>query len=192
MQPHAAILILAAGASGRLGQPKQSVRYRGEALVRRAVRIAVEANLGPVIVVLAAGDELSALEIADLPHRAVVNADSQRGMGSSIRAGVHALDQSIATLIIMLCDQLAVSADLLRALADELNRSQALAVASVYGGTVGVPAIFQRSMFDHLRNLSDHAGAKSLLQGLGDRLSTVDFPAGEDDLDTPGDLQKLL
>ncbi|HEY0757641.1 MAG TPA: nucleotidyltransferase family protein [Acidisarcina sp.] len=84
-------LVLAAGGSRRLGQPKQLLELDGEALLRRTVRIAVEAGCGRVVVVLGAGAEALRLQVAGLPAEVVVNAEWEQGMGGSIRAGLEAL-----------------------------------------------------------------------------------------------------
>lgn len=84
-------LVLAAGGSRRLGQPKQLLELDGETLLRRTVRIAVEAGCGPVVVVLGAGAEALRLQVAGLPAEVVVNAEWEQGMGGSIRAGLEAL-----------------------------------------------------------------------------------------------------
>lgn len=186
-----AIIVLAAGASKRLGQPKQFLVYRGEPLVRRTVRIACEAALGPVIVVTSSIDRNPQSSLGDPPCQLVENSDASAGIGSSIKAGMACIDRNTAAVAITLCDQLALSSEQLQQLAGRLSPT-INAVASEYSGTFGVPAVFDRTLFGELRSIPDSCGAKSLLASLGTRLATVPFPGGELDIDSPEDLSRLL
>ena len=86
-------VILAAGASSRLGTPKQLLRYRGETLLHRAARLALAAGLEPVHVVLGCNAPAVGAALEELRGRvtAVVNEDWQAGMGSSLARGIASL-----------------------------------------------------------------------------------------------------
>src|SRR6516162_5729101 len=109
-------IILAAGASRRLGQPKQLLRLdpaNAETLIERAVRIAREASLAPVIVVLGANHDqiLSATTLTNTTT--VLNPDWPEGIASSIRLGLHTVHQlapNAPGLLLVACDQPAVTA----------------------------------------------------------------------------------
>src|SRR5438045_3195305 len=89
--PGIAAVILAAGASSRLGKPKQLLGFRGHSLLRRAAEAALSAGCQPVVVVLGACLEPSVRELAGLPVQVVENREWQEGIGSSVRTGVEAL-----------------------------------------------------------------------------------------------------
>ncbi len=180
MGPVAAI-VLAAGASARLGTPKQLIRLGTETLLARTVRIAFEAGLSPVYGVVP-----SDLPIQPAPPGMVrvVNPDAAEGMASSIRAGVRALAADFPTtrgVIILACDQPAVTADHLRELADGGTDI----VASAYAGRRGVPAYFPRAVCEALLALRGDAGARDLLR----EARAVPLPGGELDIDTARDLE---
>jgi molybdenum cofactor cytidylyltransferase len=178
-----AAVILAAGASTRLGEPKQLVMLGGERLLERAVRIAVEAGCEPVLVVLGAQAEeirsLCALNAAEV----VLNPDWQSGMASSVHAGTKALPAHADGLVLMTCDQPSVSAQHLRRLMDSGGGD---AVGSSYGGRIGVPAFFPVARCGELLGLSGDQGARSLLE----TARAVELPEGELDIDTAESLEE--
>lgn len=185
-------VILAAGGSTRLGQPKQLLRHQGESLVHRAARVAREAGCSPVVVVVGDERELIAVELrafgALLPH----HPEWRLGIGSSIRAGVgHALAEAPAleAVVVMVCDQPFVSAAILTALIAARAETHQRAAACLYSGSVGVPAIFDRSLFPLLTTLPDAQGAKSILAARSGAVAGVEFPQGSIDIDTPDDWQ---
>src|SRR6478736_7183112 len=104
-----AAIIVAAGASTRLGQPKQLVLVDGEPLLQRAVRCAQEAGASPVFVVLGADRELIRNAIDFGAASIVVNEDWEEGLACSIRVGVQAAAGS-AGVLLMTCDQPRVTA----------------------------------------------------------------------------------
>jgi len=175
-----AAIILAAGASKRLGQPKQLVVLGGETLMERAVRIAREAGCAPVIVVLGA----TAAQIRECCNLAgamvAVNESWDEGMASSVRVGVSwAAEASDA--ILMTCDQPAVTAEHLRKLMDTGELT-----ASAYAGRRGVPAYFPAESFAELQELTGDAGARELLRAA----ASIELPLGELDVDTPEELEQ--
>ncbi len=187
-------VILAAGGSTRLGQPKQLLQHQGESLVHRAARVACEAGCYPVVVV--AGDEHQqiARELCTVGAHVTHHPDWHLGIGSSIRAGVaQALAENprLGAIIIMVCDQPFVSTDVLQALIATHTRTQKCAAACVYSGCVGVPAIFHRSLFPLLTNLPDAQGAQAILAARSGEIAHINFPQGSIDIDTPDDCHVL-
>ncbi len=180
-------VVLAAGASTRLGRPKQLVLLDGVPLVARAARTALDAGLGPVVVVLGAEAEAVERAVAGLDVRCVRNARWEAGVGTSIAAGIAAAgdDQACAAAIVLACDQPGVTAKHLRALAAAWRAGRAEAVGSAYGGTIGIPVLFARSRFAALAALAPGAGAKTLLAGS----ASVPCEACAEDVDTPDDLR---
>jgi CTP:molybdopterin cytidylyltransferase MocA len=181
-----AAVVLAAGASTRLGEPKQLVMLGGERLLERAVRVALEAGCTPVIVVLGCRSQ----EIMGLCNlgsaRIMENPAWAEGMASSLRLGVGAVPETCAGVVLMTCDQPAVTADHLnRLIALGRDGAAAVPVSSRYAGRQGVPAFFPPAQFEELMQLQGDAGARSLLR----HARAVELPAGELDIDTPDSLE---
>lgn len=175
-----AAVILAAGASTRLGEPKQLVIFGGETLLERAVRTAREAACTPAVVVLGANAE-RIRERCDLRNALVVlNQAWQEGMASSIRVGVGALGNPDG-VVLMTCDQPAVTAEHLRAL-----MATGEVAASAYAGRRGVPAYFPPASFPALTALRGDTGARDLLRSA----LAISLAGGEVDVDTAEDLHE--
>lgn len=185
-----AAIVLAAGGSSRLSQPKQLLRFEGESLVRRAACAALGADCTPVVVVVGREREPVVAALHDLPVTFMPNDLWEGGMGTSIRAGVRALSDCDA-LIIMACDQPHVNATLIRQLVARHEETQKPMIASAYAGTLGVPALFGRSCFEQLLSLADEQGAKVLLTARPNDVAQIDFPEGAIDIDTPEDWARL-
>jgi molybdenum cofactor cytidylyltransferase len=182
-------VVLAAGASRRLGRPKQLALYRGEPLVRHATRAASAAGSEGTAVVLGS----SAREIAGALGEGIVclhNAQWMEGIASSIRAAVAWAEQRGApALVLLLSDQPLVEARHVAALVTAW-RAGARAAASVYGGAIGAPALFDASLFSELRSLRGDHGAAIVLRARRD-VALVPCPEAATDIDTAADLDAL-
>jgi molybdenum cofactor cytidylyltransferase len=177
-----AAVVLAAGGSSRLGEPKQLVRLGGENLLERAVRVAREAGCAPVVVVLGASAELI-LDGSELGDAfVVVNEGWALGMGGSVALGVWAFPD-VDGCLVMTCDMPAVTASHLRL----LMAGGDVVMASSYAGRLGVPAYFPSAVFGELKKLQGDRGAWELLAGA----ACVDLVGGELDVDTAGDLVRV-
>jgi CTP:molybdopterin cytidylyltransferase MocA len=176
-----AAIVLAAGASRRLGEPKQLVRLGKETLLERIVRICHDAGCTPVVVVLGAAADLLREQCALSDANIVVNEEWAQGMGTSIRAGARALGNMEGCLIVT-CDMPAVSAEHLQ----KLMRVGDLA-ASAYAGRQGVPAYFPRATVGELLKLRGDQGARDLLK----QARPVELAYGELDIDTAEDLERM-
>lgn len=175
-----AAVVLAAGASRRLGSPKQLAMLGDETLLERAVRLAREAGCSPVIVVLGADHQevLAHCRLGDAVP--VIHDNWEEGMGSSIRLGVDAC-ASATGVVVMTCDQPAVTVEHLQALMRGPNIKP-----SSYAGRKGVPAFFPASSFGELRALRGDVGARELLRSA----AAVELEGGDLDVDTPEDLER--
>jgi CTP:molybdopterin cytidylyltransferase MocA len=175
-----AAVVLAAGASRRLGSPKQLVMLDGETLLERAVRLARAAGCSPVIVVLGAEHErvLADCRLGDAVP--VIHDKWEEGMGASIRLGVGACEGA-AGVVVMTCDQPAVTVEHLQLLMRGTDVK-----ASSYAGRKGVPAFFPERYFDELMALSGDVGARDLLRSA----EAVELENGELDVDTVEDLER--
>jgi molybdenum cofactor cytidylyltransferase len=188
-------VILAAGPSSRMGTPKQLLEYGGQTLVRRAALAAQDAECNPIVVVTGAHAAAVEEELHGLNLRDVNNSEWESGMGSSIRAGVHAViraNDKVTALILMLCDQPLVTSDVLSRLITARRETGREIVASSYGGTIGVPALFGKAFFTELVRLESGAGAKQVIQEHLPQVHLLPFPQGEIDLDTPADFDRFL
>ena len=155
-----AAVVLAAGASRRLGRPKQDVAIAGETLLARAVRIACEASLSPVIVVTRAEAEHNTVLESDGSVIFATNYEAGEGLASSIRCGIAlASSYQVSGAVILACDQPALRADHLRALFEDKNRL----TGSAYAESIGVPAYFPATSFPLLMQLRGDVGARNLL-----------------------------
>jgi molybdenum cofactor cytidylyltransferase len=187
-------MILAAGASTRLGRPKQLLEYRQKSLLRHAVETAIDSRCNRVVVVLGGNSEKMISELKGLAVLSVTNAEWESGMSSSIRAGLKALvanEPSMEGVIIMLCDQPLLSTDTINSMIDRFRLTGNGIVASEYGGTIGVPALFSRTYLSELESLGDKSGAKQLLKRYAAEVAKVPFPEGEFDIDVEEDYERL-
>jgi len=182
-------IVLAAGGSCRLGQPKQLLTLSDrETLVHSAVRSAREADCAKVCVVTGAAHDQVAAAVSDLHPTIARNPDWSRGIGTSIRVGVSQLSD-LSAIVLLTCDQPSLDAQIIRALISRHEETGPAIIASHYANTLGTPALFPRSYFPKLQSLPDKAGAKILIEMAIERVERVDFPAGAFDLDSPSDLR---
>ena len=188
-----ALLLLAAGASTRMGQPKQLLPYCGRTLLRHAAETAAATGCAPIILVTGALHDELLPEIAGLPIQTVHNSYWESGMASSIRAGLATVVAAHPrAVLIMLTDQPLVTPELLRQLIAQQQTTQAPIVAAAYGDTLGVPAVFDQSVFNELLQLQGTQGANRLIVGLGTAVGRVAFPNGLLDIDTPEQYAALV
>jgi molybdenum cofactor cytidylyltransferase len=181
-------VVLAAGESRRFGSQKQLVRIAGRPLLHTAITRASEVTGSSLIVVLGCGAaELGAL-LKHSPGSIVINQEWREGLSSSIRAGIARLPLTCSGAMLLLADQPLVSADDLRRLAGTWRKQPQYIAAALYSGTIGVPAIFPRNMFQALLQLRGDTGARALLRRNTDRVVRVPMPSAAVDIDTPEDL----
>ena len=190
------VIILAAGVSRRMMEPKQLIEFRGKTLLRRATETALESVGDGTIVVLGANFEKTRAEIEDLPIEMVHNEDWESGMSSSILAGIEKLKEKLpfAAALVMLADQPFITANHLNQFAEKFRdpTCEATVIAAEYDGTLGVPALFSPAVFDDLLKLSGDEGAKKVLVKYRPLIGTVNLPEAAFDIDTPADLGFLI
>ena len=188
------IILLAAGASQRLGKPKQSLIYKGETLLHHAMNVALSICPETVVVVLGSEAETLKQEVKDGRIHVIINTDWNEGMSSSIRHGLLSLlrlHPVAEAVIIMVCDQPHVSPELLKELQEVRYRTHKKIIASAYGEVAGVPALFDKSFFPDLLALRDQEGAKKIIRMNFSEVETVSFPEGIIDIDTKEDYEAL-
>ncbi len=183
-------ILLAAGASTRMGEPKQLMLLDGRPLVVRAAECLLATETWPVVVVLGANAGAIRPVLARLPVLVTDNPAWAEGMASSLRAGIAALQQfsrAIDGAIVALCDQPGLSPEVVRQLIAMQRASGRGMVAAHYGGRNGAPALFLRGHFAALASLTGEQGARTLLNRHPELVATVDVPELAVDLDTPED-----
>lgn len=193
--PALAAVLLAAGPSTRLGQPKQLVRVSGESLVRRTARLLL--GLGPASLTVVTGHEAARIEteLDGLELRRVYNRDWAQGMGSSINAGVRSLVGGADGVLVTVCDQWRVEQDdLLRLTACWSSDISRICVANWKEGDAfvsGPPVIFPRKLIPELKSMQEHRGARQLIDRYMDIVEYVEMENAAFDLDRPEDLARL-
>jgi molybdenum cofactor cytidylyltransferase len=188
------IAILAAGASRRLGTPKQLVKVDGTSLIQRQCQVAIESHLGPVFVVCGSHAERCIDEVCRLPVSICRNRRWAEGIASSIReAAQSAIQHSAGALLILHVDQYRITAD-------DLHRLHAAWSASSTAGRwvvcraqhadyCGPPIIFPAPLFASLKQIRGDEGARTLLSSLSpESLVDISIPNAVHDLDTPAQL----
>jgi molybdenum cofactor cytidylyltransferase len=190
MPAHGAV-ILAAGASTRLGYAKQLVEIDGEPLLRRVARSVLATDPHECVVVLGHDAVRIGIALEHLAVRTLSITDADTGMAASLRAGIAALDPHCAGALITLTDQPALGADHLRALCAAWRGAPTHAVASTYAGVLGVPALIPQSWFAEILALRGDIGARELLRARRDDVIAVSAPELARDLDTPDDVQNM-
>lgn len=184
-------IILAAGASSRLGQPKQLLEHNGVPLVRHMAQLAVDFNAGPIVVVTGANAEAVTEALHDMRVRHVLNPNWQTGMASSLKVGVEALEKTFPeAILVLLTDQPYVSRALLEQLAEQAASTHKNIIASQYGDVLGVPILFRPAFYNALKDLTGDTGARKLVRDHPDEVAGVPFEQGIIDLDTPDDVAR--
>jgi molybdenum cofactor cytidylyltransferase len=175
--------VLAAGASVRLGRPKQLLEYRGEPLIRHAVRVAMGAGCSNTLVIVPPNTFVDALQGLDV--LVVENSDWQKGVSSSIRAAVKAAPD--ARILFTLCDQPLVTSEHLQ----DMIKVNAPIVATEYRGITGVPAAFGPQFAAQLSALNGDQGARSIIVAHLDDVVPIRLEEAAVDIDTFDDYLKL-
>ncbi len=185
-------ILLAAGSSTRLGYPKQLLQLDGETLLHRSARIALEAGVDPLCVVLGSRAETLRDALQDLPRASiVVNSEWMSGMASSLRAGLALLGYQQDHALVMVCDQISLDSDWLRTLLDASREHPERIVAGEYAGKHGVPAIFPARYYPDLLAVEGDKGARDVLRRYPADVMALPFPAGVEDVDTTVDAARM-
>lgn len=187
MNPIAAI-VLAAGASSRMGQHKLLMPLGQESLVRRTVRQVVEAGFDPVVV-LGRDPQLVRQQVEDLGCRFVHNPDYLKGIGSSFRAGLNLLDDSVEATLITLADMPLVSVAMYKEMLTAYQQTRPLIVSSLYDEVRAPPHIFRRDLFEVLGTPGN--GAVPLVERYLDQAVILNWPSESlFDIDEPADYER--
>jgi len=187
-------LVLAAGGSSRLGQPKQLLEWKGKPLLAHVVDAVRTWPVESVAVVLGAfeAEILDAVDLEDL--LVVVNLEWEEGIASSLRVGLDALSRETRSerAFIVLGDQPRIPAEVPAGLAAAMDASGKPAAVPKYRYQRANPVLVDRFLWSRLMSLEGDAGAARLLQAHPEWVEEVrfDHPVPRD-IDTPGDAADL-
>jgi len=188
-------IILAAGEASRMGRAKQLLRVGDSTLLQLAVERARMATCLAPIVVTGARHELMETDLSTQDVHLVHNPDWESGMGSSIATGVKHLrywHPAAEGCLITLVDQPLVTISTLEALMNAFRTNRTLIVATSYEETLGVPAIFSRTLFAELEALHTGGGAKGIIHKHRSQVLAMECPEAGLDIDTPEDWERFL
>lgn len=189
------ILLLAAGSSSRMQQPKQLLPWGDQSLIEFQLKKLLETGC-PVIVVLGANSEKIVPLIQSFPVQIVINKLWQKGMGTSISCGMNFLAENfrdLTAVLIALVDQPLIPSVHFSKMLDIFNSGDRQIVASrSSSGWVGVPAIFEKSYFERLRKLDGEKGARKLISENMNSVVPVECEEIKHDMDTPESYQNIL
>jgi len=185
-----AVIVLAAGKSSRMKTPKQLVKIGNNFLLEFVLSKAKAINKNHVYCVLGANDARIRREISSSNVHFVYNAAFNEGLSSSIVSGVSEIEMhpDYKAVLILLGDQPAIDKEYLDAMIALFSEDNSKIIASNYKGKLGVPAIFPKSYFSKLKNISGDFGAKEMLHTSKDVIA-LNRPTNFIDIDTEKDLQ---
>ena len=178
-----AAVILAAGASSRFGSAKQLAPFRDGTVLDAVVRLARDAGLDPIVVVLPS----TVPPPADVT--AVVNDAPQDGLSRSLRLGLAAVPKNATGALILLGDQPTVSPSVLSQLLSA--RGERPVVACRAGGLFGPPVLLERSLFEMAAATAGDQGLRDLIRGNRQLVTPIEVGEHAPDVDTPADLERL-
>jgi len=182
-------ILLAAGASRRLGRDKRLLRFGAETLLRRAARALAEVA-DPAIVVLSEPRPELVRELAGLAVVAVHGPETEEGMGRSLALGAAALATrgvERGSVLVALVDQPNVDAVALAALAAAAEAAEGWAVSDYGDGAWGPPVCLPAAALAGLRSLRGDRGARAIVERHPGRVVRHPLPAARLDIDAPGD-----
>ncbi|SFM19313.1 nucleotidyltransferase family protein [Marinobacter zhejiangensis] len=182
------VIVLAAGASERMGRSKQLLGWGQGCLLDQAVALARNLS-SDVVVVAGARYPVIRYRATRSPSRWVVAADWHKGMGASLNAGLRSLPARCRGAFVMVADQPVLALEGLQALADAARAEPGRPVAADYGGRPGVPAYLPRALWAQVSSLTGDQGAGAILNRVNAR--RIRIAGVELDLDTPADLKAL-
>lgn len=190
-----AVVILAAGASKRMGSPKQLLDWGGETLITHGIQTALKLNTKEIIVVLGANYKLVKETISHLPITILNNEYWEQGLGTSIACASSYLKNKIQItdgMLITLTDQPLISTEHLQHIISSFSTNKKQIVASSYQDRkYGVPALFDKFYFNQLSKLNDDFGARHILKENESFIKALIPPVKNVDLDFKEDYEKL-
>lgn len=193
--PNIAIVILAAGASRRMGSPKQLLKWGDDSLISHAIKTTLNIENSEVIVVLGANYQRIKKEISDYPVTILNNENWALGLGSSIACVSNyllELEKSYDGILVTLADQPLITKGFLKTLVRDFSMNKRQINATSYkDGKLGVPALFDKEYFKELSNLDNDKGAGGVIKTYTKNTAVFDLQYENIDLDFKKDYEKL-
>lgn len=189
-----AFLILAAGSSRRMNQPKQLLPFKNDVLLTHVIKQALAVSKENVFVILGANSNLISQEIKSFSVNILCNKQWKKGIGGSIAYGVSEIKKlkKHHRVVVLLADQPSISTKYIQSLLiDHVNHQNKITVTACRNYT-GVPAVFEQDFFQELILLSNDDGAKPILKK--HKLQVSKFVTDKEilDIDTPEEYDKIL
>lgn len=189
------LVILAAGASSRMGSPKQLLSWGNVNLITHAINNALGSNVGEVIVVLGANYDIIFQEISHLPVTIVFNNQWEFGLGSSIASAIDYLnnqEEKPNGVLITLADQPLVTSEHINELILNFSPGTNQIIATSYSNRKqGVPVLFDSHYFKTLSQIDGDLGAKSILKENKAFVKSLNLSFRNIDLDTLEDYKTV-
>ncbi len=184
------VYVLAAGASRRLGQPKQLLRFRNSTLLNHVIETCHRAGFEIVNVILGAHHEKI---VPSIPEEAniLINNNWNFGMATSIHLAVENSSKENEGILLLVGDQPGLSVEVLLNMKQEILANPLGIISSEYMEGFGPPVFFNKRFYYELKNLHGDKGAKDLIKREQNEVTYISFPTGNIDIDTEGDLQEL-
>jgi len=193
MMSKTGIIILAAGSSFRMGEPKQLMKYKNKTFLQHIIGEAKNAGLDPVICVTGYQSELITKSVIGMDVSIVYNPQWTEGMGTGISTGIkQVLLSDVDSVILAVSDQPYVSSDLFEMMIKWKDQSRKGIVACTYAGTLGTPVLFSKDYFSRLQLLNGNQGAKNIVKVNLPDVCPVEFEKGIIDIDTKEDYENLI
>lgn len=183
-------IILAAGASKRMGMPKQGIELAGKPMLEYAVERFLESSLDQVILVV--GPNMRWKHARRRGLRVVVNPSPGRGISSSVKVAFRSVNPRSGAAVIGLGDKPLLLTSTIESLIEAYRRSDSEIVVPVYRGRRGNPVLFRKRLFPELKSLEGDVGAKALIESENHPLEEVpvDDVGVLLDVDVPADILK--
>jgi molybdenum cofactor cytidylyltransferase len=192
--PKIAGIILAAGASSRMGRTKQLLPLRGQTILECVVDNALASSLDRIIVVL--GHKAVEIEqlVASRGVATIHNHLYAKGQSTSLKAGLRALSEEFDAALFLLGDQPLVGPQIINQILAAYQASPSPIVLPVFNGKRGNPALFSRETFSRIMALKEDRGARPLFEEYAEHILKlpVSDPAIHFDIDTEEDYRQLL
>ncbi len=184
-----AAIVLAAGKSERMGQPKALLTYHGRTFLEQILDTIRESSIESTIVVL--GHDREAIESSVSLGVSVFNEDYEKGMTTSFQAGIRALAPEVDGAVIFLVDHPVVDPQTVDLLISKFSPGRI--VLPVHEGRRGHPVLFSREVLGEILELSPTSGANVVVRRSQERITEVGVsqPGVLIDIDTPENFERL-
>ena len=191
MSKSVAILVLAAGSSTRMGQPKQLMKWGNETLLTHTLKQAIQSNAKEVFVVLGAHADRIIPHLKNLNITFLLHENWAAGLGSSLAFGIdHLKNKNYTSILLLLSDQPQVTSSYINLFLDQKSSQSTQILATSYGNNVGIPVLFPSHYFDKLIK-NKQEGAKHLIAKYRDHVKVIEPTTPLEDIDTKSQYSEM-